>query len=184
MQEHMLNSCPEPCRGLPSPIHKGELSLILDYIPPLWSQYPQRKARLTVKRRQGTTTPPPPHPPAGPECLQLGWVFSLRHLISSQMTVTARIEVSPEQQGHLGSVSSVCKCSFVGSGGVKSVEGVDKISIIGTCRPWLTVHFLISHHILFKLSADLLHLTPHSAAKSYCCVYWGETSQLLSLVLQ
>ena len=110
----------------PQPIHKGELSLILDYIPQLWSQYPQGKARLTVKRRQGTATPPPPHPPAGPECLWLGWVFSLRHLISSQMTVTARTEVSPEQQGHLGLVSSVCKCSFVGSGGVKWGEGVDK----------------------------------------------------------
>jgi hypothetical protein len=47
------------------------------------------------------------------------------------------------------------------------------IITIKICRPWLTIHFLIRHHILFQLNADPLHLTPHSA---------GSTDLLLGLL--
>lgn len=158
----------------PSPIHKGELPLILDYISLLSSQYIHRKARLradlTMRRRQGAMA----SPRAGPELPEAHLsLFSLRHLISSQMTVIARIKLS-SGQGHLDSVLSAATaalqlCLFRWGG-----EVLISITTIRTCRPWLTIHFLISHHILFKLSADLLYLTPHSAAKSYCCDYWGK----------
>lgn len=91
------------------------------------------------------------------------------------MTGIARIQLSQDQHMWV----QFCQpartlCSFVCS----SVGGEVLISIITIriCRPWLTIHFLISHHILFKLNADLLNLTPHSAAKSHCCVYWGKSA--------
>lgn len=178
----MLNACSGPCPALPRPIHEGELSLILDYIP-LWSsQCICRKARCTARRAQGTLRPTRQSAHSSLEAVLL------QHRISSHMTVVVRINVSPGQ-GPLGSVSPASRSFFgSGAGGVRWGSVLISNIVIRTRRPWLTVHFLIGHHILFKLSADLLRLTPHSAAKkkkkNYCCVYWGETSQLLLLLLQ
>ena len=76
------------------------------------------------------------------------------------MTVIARIQLSPGQ-GHLGSVSSVCKlslalCLF------RWGEGADKHHHNQDLPSMTYIHFLISHHIVFKLNTDLLYLTPHS----------------------
>lgn len=51
------------------------------------------------------------------------------------------------------------------------------ITTIRICHPWLTIHFLISHHILSKLNADLLYLCHNPQAAKICCsVYWKKST--------
>ena len=164
-----------PCPSQPHP--QGELSSILDHIPLIISLHLQN----SKSRSEEGAGDRDAHPQLACVCPPATPAFLTDDCRSEKYRVP-RTRTS-------GLNFSSCKlqfCWFRGRGVRRGSVLIGNI-IIRTRRPWLTVHFLISHHILFKLSADLLHLKPHSAAKkkkSYCCIYWGETSQLLLLLLQ
>lgn len=109
-------------------------------------------------------------------CLFCHW-----HLISPQMKVPARIQLPKTKRYGSSFVNLLVWLAAV----FDSVSVLKAITTIRICPPWLSLHFLVSHHILFRLNADLLYLTPHSAgSKDLLLCLLQEVNQFFPCLLQ